>query len=628
MLSNIGNTLLFLNVLLGISIIYFLFQNLKKNNDLISKNIYHICLFQNTFIIISFFTLIFAFIISDFSIVTVYQNSHSLKPFFYKISGTWGNHEGSLLLWAIILTIFSYFFLLYSKNHSKNFRIYSLVVQNILILGFLFFLLFNSNPFSAISPVPKEGLGLNPILQDPALAIHPPLLYIGFVGSSIYFSAAIGSLLANYDGKLFAKSIKNWVLISWSFQTLGILTGSIWAYYELGWGGFWFWDPVENASLLPWFAMTALLHSLMVLEKRNLFYFWVIILCLLTFILSVTGTFLVRSGILNSVHTFANDPSRGLYILVFLSLMIFASVILLFNKFKKNNYNLNPNSKETFILVNNWFMIFYLITVLLGTVYPIFTEVLTNHKVSVGPPFYNSVIIPIVILFLFFMSLGPQIQWIKNKFYNLNLIIKILIASILINFAIIFLFKSYSLISNFIIISALFLIIFSLRDLFNLFKTKKVDPSRIVSHLAFGVLVLFIGLNHNFSLEKDFNLKIGEKKEFENYSEKFNNLQLEEFENYKAVIGEFEINNSQNDLSKTLYPEIRIYQSPSTITYEASIRTGLLKDYYITMSNIDRSDYYNIKFQKKPFMIWIWISVIFISFGGFLRLFKNAKNNY
>jgi Cytochrome c biogenesis factor len=235
--------------------------------------------------------------------------------------------------------------------------------------------LFNSNPFSAISPVPKEGLGLNPILQDPALAIHPPLLYIGFVGSSIYFSAAIGSLITNYNGKLFATSIKNWVLISWSFQTLGILTGSIWAYYELGWGGFWFWDPVENASLLPWFAMTALLHSLMVLEKRNLFYFWVIILCLLTFILSVTGTFLVRSGILNSVHTFANDPSRGLYILVFLSLMIFASVILLFNKFKKSNYNLNPNSKETFILVNNWFMIFYLITVLLGTIYPIFTEV-------------------------------------------------------------------------------------------------------------------------------------------------------------------------------------------------------------------------------------------------------------
>ena len=628
MLSNIGNTLLFLNIFLGISIIYFSFQNLRDKKVLVSKNIYHICLFQSTFIIICFLTLVTGFIISDFSIITVYQNSHSLKPFFYKISGTWGNHEGSLLLWVIILTIFSFLFLLYSKKHPKNYRIYSLIIQNILILGFLFFLLFNSNPFSVILPVPKEGLGLNPILQDPALAIHPPLLYIGFVGSSIYFSAAIASLLTNYSGKIFAQSIKNWVLISWSFQTLGILAGSIWAYYELGWGGFWFWDPVENASLLPWFAMTALLHSLIVLEKRNLLYFWVIILCLLTFILSVTGTFLVRSGILNSVHTFANDPSRGLYILIFLTLMIFGSVLLFFNKFKNSNYNLNYNSKETFILINNWFMIFYLITVLLGTVYPIFTEVLTDHKVSVGPPFYNTVIIPIVILFLFFMSLGPQAQWIKNRFHNLNLLFKILIASIFINFSIIYLFKSYSLISNLIIISAIFLIISSLVDLYKLFRTQKMDFARVISHLAFGFLVLFIGLNHNFSLEKDFNLKLGEKKNFENYSLEFKDLRLEGFKNYKAVIGEFKINNSQENLHQSLYPEIRIYENPSTITYEASIRSGLLKDYYITMSNIDRSDYYNIKFQKKPFMMWIWISVIFISLGGFLRLFKNAKKNY
>ena len=628
MLSNIGNTLLFLNIFLGISIIYFSFQNLRDKEVLVSKNIYHICLFQSTFIIICFLTLVTGFIVSDFSIITVYQNSHSLKPFFYKISGTWGNHEGSLLLWVIILTIFSFLFLLYSKKHPKNYRIYSLIIQNILILGFLFFLLFNSNPFSVILPVPKEGLGLNPILQDPALAIHPPLLYIGFVGSSIYFSAAIASLLTNYSGKIFAQSIKNWVLISWSFQTLGILAGSIWAYYELGWGGFWFWDPVENASLLPWFAMTALLHSLIVLEKRNLLYFWVIILCLLTFILSVTGTFLVRSGILNSVHTFANDPSRGLYILIFLTLMIFGSVLLFFNKFKNSNYNLNYNSKETFILINNWFMIFYLITVLLGTVYPIFTEVLTDHKVSVGPPFYNTVIIPIVILFLFFMSLGPQAQWIKNRFHNLNLLFKILIASIFINFSIIYLFKSYSLISNFIIISAIFLIISSLVDLYKLFRTQKMDFARVISHLAFGFLVLFIGLNHNFSLEKDFNLKLGEKKNFENYSLEFKDLRLEGFKNYKAVIGEFKINNSEENLHRSLYPEIRIYENPSTITYEASIRSGLLKDYYITMSNIDRSDYYNIKFQKKPFMMWIWISVIFISLGGFLRLFKNAKKNY
>ena len=228
----------------------------------------------------------------------------------------------------------------------------------------------------------------------------------------------MASLVTNYSEKYFATSIKNWVLISWVFQTLGILVGSIWAYYELGWGGFWFWDPVENASLLPWFAMTALFHSLIVLEKRNLLYFWVIILCLMTFILSVTGTFLVRSGILNSVHTFASDPSRGIYILIFLSLMIFTSIFLFFKKYQSKNYFINSNSKETFVLINNWFMLFYLLTVLIGTLYPIFTDAITQNKISVGPPFYNTVIIPIVIIFLFFMALGPNSKWIKNKFDN------------------------------------------------------------------------------------------------------------------------------------------------------------------------------------------------------------------
>ena len=628
MLSNIGNSLLSINILLSIFIIYFSFQNLKDSKNLINRNIYNMCLIQSTSIIICFFTLIAGFIISDFSLINVYQNSHSLKPIFYKISGTWGNHEGSLLLWVIILTIFSFFFLFYNKDHPKKYRIYTLITQNFLIIGFLFFLLFNSNPFSVISPVPKEGLGLNPILQDPALAIHPPLLYIGFVGSSIYFSAAIASLLTNYSGKLFATSIKNWVLLSWSFQTVGILVGSIWAYYELGWGGFWFWDPVENASLLPWFAMTALMHSLIVLEKRDQLYFWVIILCLLTFILSVTGTFLVRSGILNSVHTFANDPSRGTYILIFLSIMILVSVLLLFKKFKSGNYNLNSNSKETFILINNWFMIFYLITVLLGTIYPIFTEVLSSHKVSVGPPFYNTVIIPIVVLFLCFMSLGPQAKWIKNKFTNLKLLLTILLGSIFINFLIFYFFKSYSLISNLIIISSFFLILSSLRDSIQIVKNKNYNYPRIISHTAFGFLILFIGLNYNFSSEKDFNFKLGDTKQFENFSIKFQKLQQKEFKNYTAVVGKFKIKDLQKKSEQFLNPEIRIYKNPSTLTYEASIRTGLLRDYYITMSNIDRSDYYNIKFQKKPFMIWIWISVIFISIGGFLRLFQNANKNY
>ncbi len=628
MLSNIGNLLLVINLFLSSIIIFSSIENLNNNNNSISKKIYTFCLLQSTLIIMCFFTLIAGFIISDFSLITVYENSHSLKPFFYKISGTWGNHEGSLLLWVIILTLFSFIFLVTNKSHPKNFRIYTLVTQNVLIIGFLFFILFNSNPFSPITPTPSEGLGLNPILQDPALAIHPPLLYIGFVGASIYFSAAIASLLSNYSNKNFAKSIKNWVLLSWSFQTLGIITGSVWAYYELGWGGFWFWDPVENASLLPWFAMTALFHSLIVLEKRNILYFWVIILCLLTFILSVTGTFLVRSGILNSVHTFANDPSRGVYILIFLSFMIFSSVLLFFKKFKGSFYNLNVNSKETFILINNWFMIFYLVTVLLGTVYPIFTEVLSEHKISVGPPFYNNLLIPIVIFFLFFMSLGPQTKWIKSKVDNLKLLILILVSSILINFLIIYFFQSYSILTNLIVISSIFLIISSFKDTIKLVRIKKFDFARIISHTAFGFLILFIGLSHNFSIEKDFNLKLGEIKEFENFSVKFQDLELRDSKNYKAVVGNFKINDKQTNIDQFLNPEIRIYENPNTLTYEASIKSRFLRDSYITMSNIDRSEYYNIKFQQKPFMLWIWISAILISVGGFIRFFQNAKKNY
>ena len=623
MLSNIGNSLLFLNIFFGFLIIHYSINFLKNSNTTIPKKIYHLSLLQSTSILICFCTLVAAFLVSDFSLITVYQNSHTLKPIFYKISGTWGNHEGSLLLWVIILTIFSFLFLIYNKNHPKNFRLHTLIIQNLLILGFLFFILFNSNPFSAINPIPKEGLGLNPILQDPALAIHPPLLYVGFVGSSIYFSAAMASMITNYSDSLFAKSIKSWVVISWTFQTLGILVGSIWAYYELGWGGFWFWDPVENASLLPWFAMTALLHSLIVLEKRNILYFWSIILCLLTFILSVTGTFLVRSGILNSVHTFANDPSRGIYILIFLSLMIIASIYFLFSRYKPTNNYLNSNSKETFVLINNWFMMFYLITVLLGTLYPIFTDALFNSKISVGPPFYNSVIIPVVTVFLILMAVGPQVKWIKNKFTNIKSYLLIILAALLINFLIFYFFKSYSITSNLIIISSLFLIISSIKDIFK--KTNHFP--RVISHLSFGFLIFFIGLNHNFSIEKDFNLKLGEKKQIDNFQFFLQDLELTKYPNYQAVKGKIKINNLITSEERTLKPEIRIYDNPQTLTYEASIRTNFLKDYYLTMSNIDRSEYYNIKFQEKPLMIWIWISVISLSLGGFLSLFRYAKYN-
>ena len=626
MLSNFGNFLIVLIIVLSIYIINLSFASLKNSHIHLPKLIFKISLYQSTFSIICFFTLIVGFIISDFSLITVFQNSHTSKPLFYKISGTWGNHEGSLLLWINILVIFSFLFLILNKNLNKSYKAYTLITQNILILGFLLFLLINSNPFNVVIPIPSEGLGLNPILQDPALAVHPPLLYIGFVGSSIYFSAAIGSLLSNFRGKSFAKSIKPWVLISWIFQTLGIMMGSIWAYYELGWGGFWFWDPVENASLMPWFVMTALLHSIVVLLRRNILYSWVIILCLLTFTLSVTGTFLVRSGILNSVHTFANDPSRGLYILIFLSLMIFSAITIFFMNYKKEIYNFNINSKETFILANNWFMAFFLATVLVGTVYPIFSEVLSQSKISIGPPFYNIVIIPIVVPFLILMSLGPKSQWIKNNFRISYSIILILILSIGINFTINYFFQIKSVLINLIVISSLFLIISSFKDFIkSLKKNKNFDLARITSHLGFGLLVFFIGLNKNFTVEKDFNLKAGEIKKFENYTIDFESVETRDGKNYKAVVGIFNVLDMGNLKNQKLTPEIRIYSKPSTLTYEASIKTKLSHDLYLTMSNISRSEFYNLKFQKKPFMIWIWVSAFLIAAGGFIRLYKNEN---
>ena len=622
MLSNTGNILLIGSIFFTFSIIYLAFQSIYEKSILVKKNLVYFSIFQITFVISSFILLIFAFIYSDFSLLAVYQNSHTAKPLFYKIAGVWGNHEGSMLLWINIMVIFSFLFFVFNNKFHNAFGLYTLLVQNILILGFLIFLISDSNPFSKILPAPLEGLGLNPILQDPALAIHPPLLYLGFVGSSIYFSAAVAAILSNTNGKNFAISIKKWVLISWSFQSLGIIVGSIWAYYELGWGGFWFWDPVENASLIPWFCMAALAHSVLVLEKRNYLYNWVLILCLITFISSVTGTFLVRSGILNSVHTFANDPSRGLYILIFLSLMIIFSFIIFAKRRIRDKFNVEPISKETFILSNNWFMMFYLATVFIGTIYPIFTQVIYSTNISVGPPFYNQVIAPIIIPFLIFMAVGPKIGWIKHKYDNYKTFLIIIILSCVINFFIFFFFKSYNLISNLIIISSLFLILHSIKDFFVVAKTKSyLNLASFVSHFGFGFLIFFIILNYNFSKEFDLNIKVGETKQIGDMEIKFNNLMVKKRENYNAVIGDFNIQDFKKNYLKKLNPEIRIYESPKTLTFEAAISSNFIQDIYLTMSNMDGSDFYNVKFQVKPFMLWIWLSAFLTASGGFVRIF-------
>ncbi len=624
MLSNLGNTFIIVALLISFLLVFFSFKEFKTNNNSISGKIYKISLLQLFFTASSFIILLLAYVLSDFSLVNVYENSHTNKPLFYKISGTWGNHEGSLLLWINILVLFSSLFLFVNKNKDKDFKILTLLFQNILVIIFLIFLLSNSNPFSKLFPIPLEGLGLNPILQDPALAIHPPLLYVGFVGSSIYFSAALAALISKIDSQSLAISIKPWVLISWFFQTIGILVGSIWAYYELGWGGYWFWDPVENSSLMPWFVMTALLHSILVLERRIGLYSWVIVLSILTFTMSVTGTFLVRSGILNSVHTFASDPSRGLFILSFLIIMVFFSTYIFFKFAPNESKKYTIFSKETFIIANNWFMIFFLGVVLIGTLYPVFLDTITGSKISVGPPYYNLVLAPFLIPLLFLMTSGPNYKWISHEtksFFDLVLVLSVIL--FLITFLLI---KESSFLLNLILFFSIYLIIQTLFDFYESFKKKNINISRIISHLGFGLLIFFIYINHIFSQENNFNLKLGEINKTDQYIIKFENLEEKSSQNYKSIVGYFNISDKKTSITKELKPEIRVYDKPITITYEASIESNLFSDTYLTMSNISETDVFNIKFQVKPFMNFIWFSVLLLSLGGLLNFLSRNKN--
>ena len=619
--SHIGYYSLILGFILSISLLIYSIYCFRKNNIKINQNIFSVLFLQFFTVIISFISLVYSFVISDFSNETVYNNSHTTKPIFYKISGTWGNHEGSLLLWLLVLTLFIFLFIIFSKKQPTRYRLLSIFFQQIIICGFFLFLLLTSNPFNFLFPVPNEGLGLNPILQDPALAIHPPILYLGYVGSSIIFSASLASLVQNNINSLWAAHIKKWIQIAWVFLTIGILLGSIWAYYELGWGGFWFWDPVENVSLMPWLCLTALLHTIIVLEKRSLLKSWTVILSIATFTLSMSGTFLVRSGILNSVHTFANDPKRGVFILLFLFGLILLSLILFFIYQDKEN-NLQKKffliSKETSILVNNWFMMYFLSVVLIGTIYPIFLEVLINEKISIGPPFFNKLLIPFLAVFLIFMSIGPKLNWIKDNFEKIKYLrIILFFICIILSFYLIKKTSSEILFTSVIGGGALYLLFISIEDLFK----KKYNISQVISHFGFSLFILSILFNSLFSTEFSANMKVGQELSFKKDQVKFLKIKIFEKENYKSVIANFEIIDEKENII-SLYPEIRIYNQPNILTSEADIISSVFSDKFMVINLLKGEEIFNVRYQTKPFMIWIWISAFLISFGGILGLLK------
>jgi len=578
-------------------------------------------------VLISFFSLMYSYIVSDFSVMNVFQNSHTTKPLMYKVSAVWGNHEGSMLLWMLVLTIFNYFiFKLYNQTNSI-FISKALETQAFIIIGFLLFTLLTSNPFERILPAQPNGLGFNPILQDPALAIHPPLLYIGYVGFSAAFSLSIATLSLRNNEKIpWYIYMKPFVIASWTFLTIGIAFGSVWAYYELGWGGWWFWDPVENASFMPWLLGTALLHSLIIVEKKKSLQSWVLLLSILAFLLSVVGTFLVRSGILTSVHTFALDPTRGIYILAFTALLGGYSLILFglkSKKYIKNNY-FSFFSKEGSILVNNILMVIVCATVFLGTIYPLLIEAFTNNKISVGEPYYNSTVVPIMIPAILVMGIGPMLSWgreDKSKIFK-KIFPSILLTAIITIFIFLF-YQTYSFIGIVGILLAFWIISNSVIILFR--KKENLSNGMIIAHLGIGLLILGITGSSVWQEEKITQMKIGNETNIQEYNIILKEINEIKGPNYLALQGNFFVYDKNKNIIAKLKPENRFYPIRNNFTTEASIHTNLLRDLYIVLGEGNLNDGWVVRIYYNPLVIWIWIGALTIFLGGIVSMNSNLK---
>ncbi|MDC1538129.1 heme lyase CcmF/NrfE family subunit [Pelagibacteraceae bacterium] len=630
MISNLGAVLLIVSFLTTCSSLFLYI----KNNIIQKSSIYlQFFLFYKVsfyLILFSFFVLIVCFAISDFSIISVYENSHTDKPLFYKISAAWGNHEGSMLLFILVISLYGILFLLNSKNINDSLRACTIFFQSIIQLIFLSFLIFTSNPFSKIFPVPVQGLGLNPILQDPLLAIHPPFLYLGYVGFSLVFSLLLAALILKQYNSRWASIAKKWIMLPWSFLSFGIGLGSFWAYYELGWGGYWFWDPVENASLMPWIASTALIHSIVVMEKLKKLFAWTAILTILTFILSLFGTFLVRSGVLNSVHAFANDPERGVYILFIITIITLGSLIIYILKFPKESVNNNSFalfSRDFSILLNNYFLIFILTVVIVGTTYPILLSVFTGETISVGPQYYNTILAPFIFIFLILMAMGPLMKWngnslisIKQKifsFFIVSIFLTILISLYLSRYNFIFLLGV--LCSVYLIVSVFYEIVMIKKTFFT-----KQNFSRLFSHLGFGLLILAITLNHFFSKEINAKIHLGES--FFKQGIKINFLKSESSKekNFEELFGIYKI--TKDNKTFILKPSVRKYKQPQQFTSETSIQRDGLSDVYIAMDYAgDLSMGIGVRFYYNYFVRLIWISFALITIGGIVSFVRRAN---
>ncbi|MEC9344587.1 MAG: heme lyase CcmF/NrfE family subunit [Pseudomonadota bacterium] len=588
-------------------------------------------------VLLSFICLTISYVTSDFSVENVFQNSHSLKPMIYKISGVWGNHEGSLLLWILILTLFGAAVAQFGDNLPPSLKARVLSVQAMIGVGFLSFILFTSNPFARLDPAPLEGNGLNPLLQDPALAIHPPFLYLGYVGLSVAFSFAVAALIEGRVDPAWARWVRPWTLAAWGCLTAGISLGSYWAYYELGWGGWWFWDPVENASFMPWLAATALLHSAIVVEKRDALKSWTILLAILAFSLSLLGTFLVRSGVLNSVHAFATDPERGVFILAFLIAVVGGSLTLFAIRAPslKGGGLFQPVSREGTLVLNNLLLSTACATVLLGTLYPLFLDAVTGEKVSVGAPYFNAIFVPLMTPLIAALGVGPMMAWKRGDLLGvlgrLKLVVFVTLVAAGFMFWAVYDGMLLAVLGMALVVWLVLSVVWEWGERVKLFRVgigetwararglPRSAYGMSLAHLGVALMVLGITASEAWQEEIQTIMRPGDVQQVGGFDLTFVGAQTLPGPNYSALTGSFVVTRDGRPVT-VLQPEKRTFTNPPEETTEAAIRTTFAGDLYTVVGEADGEGGYAVRLYYKPLVVWIWLGTVAMIGGGLASL--------
>jgi cytochrome c-type biogenesis protein CcmF len=607
----------------GLAALQFVLMIATLRTDIeVGRSMGAVAVVQGGLTLIAFAMLLLVFARTDLSVALVFENSHSAKPFIYKVAGAWGNHEGSMLLWVTILAVAGAVVALFSRRTSERTRIAALGSQAALALGFYAFLLIASNPFARLNPAPFEGQGLNPLLQDPGLAFHPPTLYVGYVGLSIAFSLAVGALLTNEVDARLARAMRPWVLAAWIFLTLGITAGSYWAYYELGWGGYWFWDPVENASLMPWLAATALLHSINVLAARGALKAWTMMLAVIAFSMSMVGTFLVRSGILTSVHAFAIDPERGTFLLALLAIYVGAAFTLfaLRGATLKEGAPFELVSRESGLVANNLLLSVILGIVFVGTLYPLFVEAVSGEKLSVGAPYFNSVAGPLALLLAILVGIGPLLSWRRER----RSILKPLRVPALLGAAAllstIILAPGMGILPRLGLTIAAYLAVASILPLVgrNPLRAPLATWGMVIAHLGIAVALAGMAANSAFTSEKLAIAKPGDTLAVGPWLVRLEGVTPGAGKNWTAL--EAELRASRGAGPVVLKPQTRYFSDPPMETNEAAIETFWNGQLYTVVGKPDPSGAWQLRLWWKPFGTLIWLGGALIAFGGALAL--------